>query len=258
MKVLFIGDVYGDSGREYLYEHLPELKQHYKPNLIFVNGENLANGRGMTPKLYKEAMDQGIHAFTMGNHTFGNKAILEIIEDANIVRPLNIPKAPGKGYITINYNSKKLLLINVMGRVYMNNLMLDCPFKAVDSLLETEKADWIIVDMHAEATSEKIAFAHYFDGRVDAIVGTHTHVPTADYRKLPNNTLYITDLGMTGPLNGVIGVDASVVIDRFIQGYSESNRVATGLRQLNGVFMDLTLKSNPKIEPIRIIETQPL
>lgn len=246
MKVLFIGDIYGKPGMEMLEKHLPELKNTHKPHLIIANGENAANGRGITLKLYKELMTMGIHAITMGNWVWGNKELFEFIGDSNIIRPFNYHNAPGKGYLSLNFNGSKILIINALGRTFMNANM-DCPFIGIDKILENEKADYVLVDMHAEATSEKVALGHYLDGRVTAVVGTHTHIPTADERKLPKGTLYITDVGMTGPLNGVIGVTKEIVLDRFINGFSIPNEVAPGDRQLNAVIMDFQKKTISRI-----------
>jgi metallophosphoesterase (TIGR00282 family) len=246
MKVLFIGDIYGRPGLDMLNEHLPDLKSRFKPNVIIANGENASHGRGISLKIYKELMSLGISAITMGNWVWGHKELFEFIEDSNVIRPINYRQAPGKGYVTINYNGTKLLVINALGRTFMNANM-DCPFITIEKLIETEDAKYTLVDFHAEATSEKVALGHYLDGKVDAILGTHTHVPTADNRKLPHGTLYITDVGMTGPLNGVIGVTKEIVIDRFLNGFSIPNEVAPGTKQLNAVFLDLEKKTIERI-----------
>jgi len=238
MRILFIGDLYGRVGVDMLLQSLPELKTTYRPNLIIVNGENAANGRGISKAIYKELMSAGVHAVTMGNWVFGKRDLMDYIDDSNIIRPLNFPDAPGKGYLVINYNDTKVLVINVLGRTFMNP-NLESPFSTV--------ADYTFIDIHAEATSEKVAFGHYFDGRVDCIVGTHTHVPTADNRTLPKGTVYMTDVGMTGPLNGVIGVKKEIVIERFIKGFSTMNEVAGGSSQLNGIFVDLESRGSERI-----------
>ncbi len=225
-----------------LNEHLPELKDQYRPNLIIVNAENAANGRGINLKIYKELMQQGIHAITMGNWVWGNRELFEFIDDSNVIRPLNFRSAPGKGYLVVNYNGKKVLVINALGRTFMNP-NIDDPFTEIEKLVQSIEADYSFVDFHAEATSEKVALGHYLDGKVDVVVGTHTHVPTADARVLPNGTLYITDVGMTGPLNGVIGVTKEIVLDRFLNGFSIPNEVAPGPRQLNAVILDLDKKT---------------
>ncbi len=246
MKILFIGDIYGKPGLEMLSTYLPELKDKYRPNLIIANAENAANGRGINQKIYKELMSLGIHAITMGNWVWGNRELFEFIDQSNIVRPMNFREAPGKGFITINYNGQKILVINALGRTFMNP-NIDDPFTGIKNIIASEAADFTFVDFHAEATSEKVALGHYLDGQVNVIVGTHTHVQTADERVLPNGTLYITDVGMTGPLNGVIGVAKEIVLERFLNGFSIPNEVAPGAKQLNAVILDLTKKTIKRI-----------
>lgn len=237
MRVLFVGDIYGEAGVNILLEQLPMIKSTYRPNIIIVNGENAARGRGITKKIYKQLMTAGVGMITLGNWTWGNKELFEFIDGANIVRPFNYRQAPGCGYQTINFNGQTLLVINALGRTFMN-ANLDDPFTGLEAILENNKADYTLIDFHAEATSEKVALGHYLDGKATAIVGTHTHVPTADNRMLPKGTLYMTDVGMTGPLEGIIGVDQTIVINRFLNGYSTPNKVAKGPRQLNAVIMD--------------------
>lgn len=247
MRILFIGDIYGEPGRKILLSNLDDLKATYKPNIIIVNAENSANnGRGITYRFYKELMAAGVHVVTMGNHVWGQNDLVDYIDDSRIVRPLNFPKAPGKGYDVIQYNQTTLLVINALGRTFMN-ANLESPFFEIDHLLETVKTDYVFIDFHAEATSEKVALGHYLDGRVDAVIGTHTHVPTADNRVLPKGTLYITDVGMTGPLDGIIGVDKDIVVNRFLYGHSPANVVANTKNQLNGVILDLKKKTIERI-----------
>lgn len=246
MKILFIGDIYGQPGIDMLETCLPDLKQTHKPNLIIVNAENAANGRGINKTIYKTLMSMGVSMITMGNWTWGNREIFEFIDEANIVRPCNYKEAPGKGFLTLNYNGKKILIINALGRTFMNASLED-PFTTIKTIIENQKADVCFVDFHAEATSEKVALGHYLDGLADVVVGTHTHVQTADERKLPKGTLYITDVGMTGPLDGVIGVEQDIVLNRFLNGYSTPNQVAEGARQLNGVIIDLNKKTIKRI-----------
>ncbi|HHW79586.1 MAG TPA: TIGR00282 family metallophosphoesterase [Acholeplasmataceae bacterium] len=248
MKIVFIGDIYGEQGLTILKEKLPYIKEHYKPNILIANAENIANGRGITQNIYKEMMKLGFHALTMGNWTWANYELYDFIEESNIIRPANYVKAPGLGYKTINFNNKKLLVINLLGRIFMNPNLTN-PFTTALEIIEKEKADYILIDMHAEATSEKIALGHYLDGKVNAIVGTHTHIQTNDDRILPKGTLYITDVGMTGPLDGVIGVDKEIVLERFLTGFSRPNIVASGPLEINGVFLDLDRK---KIEKIKL------
>lgn len=254
MRILFIGDIYGEPGLDYLTQNILNLKNTHRPNLIIVNAENASNGRGINKKIYKHLMSLGIHAITMGNHTWKNKNIFEFIEESNIIRPINDHQKEGKGYKIIHYNNQKLLIINALGRIFLDDTM-ENPFQIIDALLEELKGtyDYSLLDFHAEATSEKVALAHHFDGRINAVVGTHTHIQTNDNRRLPKGTCYITDVGMTGSLDGVIGVDKDVIIDRFINGYSKPNKIALGKRQLNGVIIDLT-KGKEKIEKIHLSE----
>ena len=214
---------------------------------MIANGENAAHGRGITEAIYKEFMDMGIQALTMGNHTFDNRDIFNFIDKAhNLLRPANMDiSVPGKGYEIFTYNDKKIAVISLMGRTFMTPI--DCPFRRFDAIYNEikDKAHIIFVDFHAEATSEKVAFGYYVDGRATAAVGTHTHVPTADNRLLPNNTAYITDVGMTGPLNGVIGVVKDNVIGRFINGLpTRLSPLEEGDIQFNAVIVSVDLKNN--------------
>lgn len=241
MNILFLGDVVGKLGRKVLEEHLPSLKEEYGINLVIVNGENVAHGKGITLKTYKWLMEQGVGCVTMGNHTWDNKDIFTFIDEKNtIVVPANYAKGtPGKGYYTINYNGQKITVISIIGAVYMNG-RYDCPFETIDKILEETDSDVYFVDFHGEATSEKIAFGYYVDGRVAAVLGTHTHVPTADARILEKGTAYQTDVGMNGALNGVIGVTKETIIRRFKTGMPEKfTPVDTGATQLNATVVEI-------------------
>lgn len=252
MKVLFIGDVFGTRGLEALRKYLPQVKSEYRPNLIFLNGENIDRGFGISESIYKELMTLGISVVTMGNHTFSKRELIDFIDDSKIIRPANHHELiPGKGMITFNYNDKTVTVINLMGRIFMGD-PLDNPFKKMDELLETLKSDYIFVDFHAEATSEKIAMAHYLDGRVTAVVGTHTHVPTADAMVFPNNTMYITDIGMTGVKFGVLGADKEIVLDKFVRGMPQRMKEDLSEKlQFNAVIIDTDLH---QIKSINIYE----
>jgi metallophosphoesterase (TIGR00282 family) len=252
MRVLFIGDVFGTLGQKALEKYLPGLKKEYKPQVIFLNGENIDKGFGITESIYKNLMKQGVSVITMGNHTFRNKKIFDFIEDSNIIRPANYDDSvPGKGYITIKFNNEEVTVINLMGRVFMGD-PLDNPFKKIDQVLDHISSDYIFVDFHAEATSEKIAFAHHVDGRVTAVVGTHTHVPTADAMILPKGTMYITDIGMTGAKYGVLGAKADNQVSKFITGLRGRVIEETeGPLQLNAVIIDTI---NNQIKQINIYE----
>ena len=249
MKILFIGDIVGKYGLEYLKNKLPQLRNDYKPNLIVVNAENTTNGKGLNLRDYKELMSLNISALTMGNHTFRNQEINEFIDGSKIARPMNILNQKGLGYVDINFNGNIVTIINLIGTIHMDTAYeLDNPFKVVDNFLSNHKSDYVIVDMHAEATSEKLAMAYFLDGRVNAVVGTHTHVQTSDARVLPNNTLYITDLGMTGPLNGILGVKKEIIIDRLVNDGKEVFKLdESNVCQLNGVLLTLGDKPNIKL-----------
>ncbi len=214
LNVLLIGDIVGKLGRRTVAAVLPEIRHAQSIELVIANGENTAGGRGLTRATADELYTAGVDVITSGNHIWENREIYPILDtDAPIVRPLNYPAGtPGRGV----YARDGVAVINLMGRVFMG-MNLDCPFRAVDRALE-ELDDYriVIVDMHAEATSEKIAIGRYLDGRVSAVVGTHTHVPTADTRILPEGTAYVSDLGMVGGLNSVLGMQIEPVIQRFL------------------------------------------
>ena len=250
MKILFVGDVFGSDGVKFLGDNLERIKKEYKVNVVIVNGENAAGGKGITRNIYKDFMKMGVSAITMGNHAFSNKEIEELLnEDLNICVPANYPEYKNKGFVTIKYNDQKITVINVLGRVYMN-LPLDCPFKTAKEIVESEKSDYYIIDFHGEATSEKKAFGYYIDGIKGAVVGTHTHVQTADECILEHGTFYISDVGMTGPLDGVIGVDKDVIIERFLTARPTKHVCAKGRMQISAVLLDFDLN---KIERIHII-----
>lgn len=249
MKIFFIGDIVGKYGLEYLKAKLPQIRNDYKPNLIIVNGENTTNGKGLNFKDYKELMSLNISAITMGNHTYRNPEINEFIEGSKIVRPMNIVNQKGLGYLDINYNGKIITVVNLLGTIHMDtSYELENPFKTIDEFLKNHKSDYVLVDMHAEATSEKLAMAHFLDGRVSAVLGTHTHVQTADATILPNKTLYVTDLGMTGVSTGILGVRKEIIIDRLVNGGMDPFKLDdSNICQLNGVLLDLSDKPSIKL-----------
>lgn len=261
MRLLFIGDIVGKIGRQTLEEALPQLKQHYRPTVTIVNAENAAHGKGLTEKIYKQLLRQGVDFMTMGNHTYGQRVIYEFIDDATrLVRPANFPsEAPGVGMRIINLNDKKLAIINLQGRSFMP--MIDDPFKIADQLIEEAKkeTDFIFVDFHAETTSEKYAMGWYLDGRVSAVVGTHTHIQTSDERILPKQTAYITDVGMTGFYDGILGINKDEVIKRFITSLPQRHVVPDeGRGVLSGVVIDLKQDGTAKaISRILINEDHP-
>lgn len=252
MKVLFIGDVFGTLGQKALDKYLPKMKEEHKPNLIFLNGENIDRGFGITEKIYKNLMKQGIRIVTMGNHTFRNRELFDFIEDSNVLRPANYDESvPGVGFKTVKFNDKTVTVINLMGRVFMGD-PIDNPFRVVDKILNQIDSDYIFVDFHAEATSEKIALVQYLDGRVTAVVGTHTHVPTADAMTFPKGTMYITDIGMTGAKFGILGAEKDAQIKKFITGLrGRVVEAKSGPLQFNAVIIDTVTN---KIKSINIYE----
>lgn len=251
MNVLFIGDIVGNPGRKAVKECINEIQKEMPFDYCVANGENAAGGTGITQMVARELYGYGINALTMGNHTWTKKEIFNFInDDDKIVRPANYPQElPGKGSTVIN---GRLGIINLVGRVYMEPA--DCPFKALDRELENLKKDVkaIIVDVHAEATSEKCALAWFADGRVSCVVGTHTHVQTADERILPCGTAFITDVGMTGPYEGIIGVDKNIVIEKFRYQVPVRFEVAKGPVQFNAVHVEIDDKTGRSLAIRRI------
>lgn len=242
MRFLLIGDVIGRTGRNTVKEVLPEVKKKYKPDFIVLNGENLAGGFGITKKVFDEVERLGIDVFTSGNHIWDKKDIFKFIdEEPKILRPANYPPmVPGRGYGIYEKNGKKIAVINLIGRVFMG-LPLDCPFRKFDEIYEEikDKADYIIVDFHGEATSEKNAFGYYVDGRATVVFGTHTHVQTADEKILPKNTVYITDVGLTGAYHSVIGVSIDEPIKGFLTGLPQKFEIAKGEKIFNAFFVEI-------------------
>jgi metallophosphoesterase (TIGR00282 family) len=213
-----VGDVVGGIGRRTLAELLPGLRDRHHPDFVVVNGENAAGGLGITRKTAREMFDAGVDAITLGNHAYRHREVYDYLDqEPRIVRPANFPKgSPGRGHTVVEANGMRLGVVNLSGLVFLEAVR--SPFAEVDALLAElrGKADSVLVDMHAEATSEKVAMGWHLDGRVLACVGTHTHIPTADGRVLPGGTAYITDVGMTGPRGGVIGVKREQALERFL------------------------------------------
>jgi metallophosphoesterase (TIGR00282 family) len=242
MLILAIGDIVGKPGRKAISQFLPGLRQQYGFELVMANGENAAGGIGLTPDTAQELLDAGVDVITSGNHIWAQKEIFPYLESQMpILRPLNYPPGvPGRGYLVIG----KAAVVNIMGRTFIGNL--DCPFQAMDRLLGELKQKVIIVDFHAEATSEKVAMGRYLDGRVSAVLGTHTHVGTIDTQILAGGTAYVTDIGMTGPTNSVIGDDADAVLQRFLTGIHHHLSVGKGKPVLNAVMVDIDDKGRAK------------
>ncbi|HEX7065363.1 MAG TPA: TIGR00282 family metallophosphoesterase [Bacillales bacterium] len=245
MKLLFIGDVVGRPGRRVLEDYLPKLKKKYQPTLTIVNGENAAGGKGITEKIYKQILDLGAQAVTLGNHTWDNREIFEFIDDAPLlVRPANFPEGtPGQGMAFVRVNNMEIAVINLQGRTFLPPL--ESPFTKADELIEQAKkrTSCIFIDFHAETTSEKQAMAWYLDGKVSAVIGTHTHVQTADNRVLPKGTGFMTDVGMTGPYDGIIGMDREAVLKKFMTHMPVRFEVQNGREQLSGALIDIDPKT---------------
>jgi metallophosphoesterase (TIGR00282 family) len=218
VKLLFVGDVVGGIGRRTLAALLPEIRDAHQPDFVVVNGENSAGGVGITRKTARELLEMGADAITLGNHAFRHREVYELLDrEERIVRPANYPKgSPGRGHTVVERDGVRLGVVNLSGMLFLEAVR--SPFAEADAALAElgDRADAVLVDMHGEATSEKVALGWYLDGRVTACVGTHTHVPTADARVLPGGTAYITDAGMTGPRGGVIGVKRELAIERFL------------------------------------------
>jgi metallophosphoesterase (TIGR00282 family) len=240
MRVLFIGDIVGSPGRQIVLDRLADIVVQKKIDLVIANGENSAAGFGITPRIAEELLRTDIAVLTGGNHSWDKKEIMEYLpHEPRLLRPGNYPAgSPGSGlYVGTAKNGKKFAVINLQGRVFMP--AIDDPFREADALLAALPADveFVFVDFHAETTSEKIALGWYLDGRVTVVVGTHTHVATADERVLPEGTAYITDVGMTGPHGGVIGMDRAGIIKKFLDGLPARFEVASGDVQMNTVLI---------------------
>ncbi|MCY8700965.1 2',3'-cyclic-nucleotide 2'-phosphodiesterase [Bacillus spizizenii] len=255
MRILFIGDVVGSPGRDMVKEYVPKLKTKYKPHFTIINGENAAHGKGLTEKIYHSLIQSGADAITMGNHTWDKKEIFYFIDDVpNLVRPANFPEGtPGKGITYVKANGKELAVINLQGRTFLPPL--DDPFLKADELIAeaSKRTPYIFIDFHAEATSEKLALGWYTDGRASAVVGTHTHVQTADNRILPKGTAYITDVGMTGPYDGILGMDRETIIKRFKTNLPVRFTVAEGKTTLSGVVIDIDDQTKKAVKIERIL-----
>ena len=240
-RILFVADVVGQPGREAVKAILPGLKRDLEADVTILNGENAAGGFGLTAKLVSELRAAGADVITTGNHVYAQK---EFVNDLpaldHVIRPANYPPAaPGKGWTIFQAKRYEVLVINLMGRIFLDPL--DDPFRTADAILaEHPQAKIVFCDMHAEATSEKTAMGWYLDGRASAVVGTHTHIPTADARVLPGGTAYVTDVGMVGPRDSCIGMDKDVVLQRFLTGVPNRFVVASGIVTFNAVLVTIS------------------
>jgi metallophosphoesterase (TIGR00282 family) len=249
--VLFLGDVIGKPGRQAAARFLRESRADFK----VINGENMAGGLGITPSLAMEMLEAGADAITTGNHVWRKKEIIPyLMAEQRVIRPLNYPPgAPGFGYTLVRKNGKAICVANIEGRIFMASL--DCPFRSMEEFLATNGDHApVVVDFHAEATSEKIAMGWFLDGRVACVVGTHTHVQTADEKILPQGTGYITDLGMTGPAQSVIGMDTAAVLERFVTQLPQKYEVAKGDLEVQGVMITIDARTRHCLHIERIRE----
>ena len=250
MLILAIGDIIGKPGRQAINELLPGLRAEYKLDLVIANAENTAGGFGLTSPTARELLDAGVDVLTSGNHIWAQKEILPYLDgEMPILRPLNYPPGvPGRGFLV----QGQAMVVNLIGRTFMDNY--DCPFRAMNALLAElkDKPPIIIVDFHAEATSEKVAMGRYLDGRVSAVLGTHTHVGTIDTQLLPQGTAYVTDIGMTGPIDSVIGDDIESVLQRFLTIIPHRLSVGQGKTTLNAILVNIDDQSGKALSIDRI------
>lgn len=254
MKILMTGDVVGRAGRRYFCECTPKIKQEKNIDVVVVNGENIAHGRGITESTFNEILSGGANIITSGNHIWDNKEIFKIIDrEPFLIRPANFPEnTPGKGFCIYPHKAKNIGVINLIGRVFMPPL--DCPFTRAKEIIKKirRECDIILVDFHAEATSEKLALACYLDGEITAFVGTHTHVQTADERILPKGTAYMTDLGMTGPIDSIIGMESKNVVEKFVTGMPNKFEIAEGKCIYSALVIEIDDKTNKPVNLERI------
>lgn len=260
MVILFFGDIIGSPGRKALAKILPSWRKTHAPDAVIANGENLAHGKGVTEKAFREIIAAGVDAVTSGNHIWAHKEAVALLEDpaTRLIRPFNFPPGlPGRGFLEFQAGAKKLLLINLIGRVFMHS-HYDDPFRAADEILTEYPMDGsrvIVVDWHADATSEKVALGWYVDGRVSAVLGTHTHVPTADAKILPKGTAFVSDVGMVGPEHSVIGLEREAIVRGFLTQMRVRADVAQGPVEVNAVLVELSDETGLAKKIIRLRET---
>jgi metallophosphoesterase (TIGR00282 family) len=251
IRVLFLGDVVGKPGRKAVEHLIKKVDADFK----IINGENLAGGIGITPSVAMEMLSNGVDVITTGNHVWKKKEIIPfLMENPRVLRPLNYPEGtPGFGYTVVKKNDKEICVVNIEGRIFMSPLL--CPFRSIEEIMtKVDKKTPIIVDFHAEATSEKIAMGWFLDGKVAAVVGTHTHVQTADERILPKGTGYITDVGMTGPADSIIGMEKAIVLERFITQLPQKFEVGKDDIEVQGVIITVDRKYNKCVNIERVKE----
>ena len=250
MRILMIGDVVGKPGRRAVRQFLPGLRHEYDLDLVIANGENSAGGLGITLDTAQELLDYGVNVITTGNHIWAKREIIPYLDgDLPIIRPLNFPPGvPGHGFLSTG----DALIVNLIGRIFVGEF--DCPFRTMDRLLEETNTapSVIIVDFHAEATSEKVAMGRYLDGRVSAVLGTHTHVGTADARVLPQGTAYVTDVGMVGPMDSIIGDDADAVVHSFLTRMPHRFSIGKGRAIFDAMFVEIDKDSGKAVSIQRI------
>ncbi len=253
MKILFTGDMVGSAGRQIFQRVTERLRAEGRIDLVIANAENSAGGRGPSPEIVEALFAAGAAALTLGDHAWDDKNLIPLLDtEPRLIRPANLPPAAaGRGMTTIETDGGPICIISLIGRVFLDPA--DCPFRTADRLIGMAKAKTILIDFHAEATSEKIALGRYLDGRVTAVLGTHTHVQTSDEALLPNGTAYITDLGMTGPKDSVIGREVEPVVQRFITGMPQKFDTSKKDPAVEGVILDIDIQTGKarSIERIR-------
>ncbi len=255
VNVLFVGDIIGKPGMDLVQTWLPGLIQKYKTDLVIANGENASDGKGCTSKEGKILFELGVHVITGGNHTWDKHLSQDYLKsEPRVLRPLNYPKGTyGNGYFIADSKKGKIAVLNLQGRTFMPTI--DCPFRSAEWALSKFKNETkvIIVDMHAEATAEKIAMSYFLDGKVSALLGTHTHIQTSDERILPGGTAYITDVGMTGPYDSVIGMKVQPALNRFLYQTPQKYETAKNNVHLCGIFLKIDVDTGKALEIARIL-----
>jgi len=253
LRFLFIGDIIGKAGRNALAREMSFLKEKYSPDMIIANGENLAGGFGMTKSTVDAVFSDGVDVLTSGNHIWDNKEFADLLRDERILRPYNYhPSLPGRGYGIYKIREHEVCVANLCGRIFMQPL--DCPFRKMDEILDKTTAKIVIADIHAEATAEKQAFAYYLDGRVSAVIGTHTHCQTADERILKAGTAFITDVGMTGSIDSIIGFEPEGAIRRTLLQVSQRFEVAKEMTAVNALFFEVNPENGEALAVERIFK----